>query len=197
MYSDCWVDDGRLVVLNALDAAERGADIRVRARSSRRRRRDGERWTRQSARTRDTGETPRGPRPRAWSTPPARGSPTSSTRARRSNTQRKRAPGQGQPHRRAEAVRRASMPIILQNTDKRIVFAIPYQGDFTLIGTTDIAYRRRARRGRDQRRRGDRLSVRRRQPLSSSAADRARGRGLDLFRRAAAVRRRHEQRLGA
>src|SRR6187455_426166 len=29
-YSDCWVDDARLVVLNALDAAERGADIRVR-----------------------------------------------------------------------------------------------------------------------------------------------------------------------
>src|SRR5688572_24689700 len=27
-YSDCWVEDSRLVVLNALDAAERGADIR-------------------------------------------------------------------------------------------------------------------------------------------------------------------------
>jgi glycerol-3-phosphate dehydrogenase len=29
-YSDCWVDDARLVVLNAVDAAARGADIRVR-----------------------------------------------------------------------------------------------------------------------------------------------------------------------
>ena len=29
-YSDCWVDDARLVVLNALDAAERGAIIRTR-----------------------------------------------------------------------------------------------------------------------------------------------------------------------
>ena len=29
-YSDCWVDDARLVVLNAMDAAARGADIRVR-----------------------------------------------------------------------------------------------------------------------------------------------------------------------
>src|SRR5689334_934474 len=31
-YSDCWVDDARLVVLNALDAAERGASIRTGAR---------------------------------------------------------------------------------------------------------------------------------------------------------------------
>ena len=30
-YSDCWVDDARLVILNALDAAERGATIRTRA----------------------------------------------------------------------------------------------------------------------------------------------------------------------
>ena len=30
VYSDCWVEDSRLVALNALDAAERGADIRVR-----------------------------------------------------------------------------------------------------------------------------------------------------------------------
>ena len=31
-YSDCWVDDARLVVLNALDAAERGAVVRTRTR---------------------------------------------------------------------------------------------------------------------------------------------------------------------
>src|SRR5882757_5482866 len=31
-YSDCWVDDSRLVVLNAIDAAEHGADIRTRTR---------------------------------------------------------------------------------------------------------------------------------------------------------------------
>jgi glycerol-3-phosphate dehydrogenase len=29
---------------------------------------------------------------------------------------------------------------ILQNPDKRIVFAVPYENDFTLIGTTDIPY---------------------------------------------------------
>lgn len=39
-YSDCWVDDSRLVVLNAVDAAERGADIRTRTRCVRVDRRD-------------------------------------------------------------------------------------------------------------------------------------------------------------
>ena len=39
-YSDCWVDDSRLVVLNALDAAERGADIRTRTRCTRAERRE-------------------------------------------------------------------------------------------------------------------------------------------------------------
>jgi len=29
---------------------------------------------------------------------------------------------------------------ILQNVDRRIVFAIPYEDEFTLIGTTDLAY---------------------------------------------------------
>ena len=41
-FSDCWVDDARLVVLNALDAAERGADIRTRTRLIRAER--GEQW---------------------------------------------------------------------------------------------------------------------------------------------------------
>jgi glycerol-3-phosphate dehydrogenase len=31
-YSDCWVEDSRLVILNARDAADRGADIRPRTR---------------------------------------------------------------------------------------------------------------------------------------------------------------------
>src|SRR6185369_7591671 len=39
-YSDCWVDDARLVVLNARDAAERGATIRTRARVASARRED-------------------------------------------------------------------------------------------------------------------------------------------------------------
>ena len=42
LYSDCWVDDSRLVVLNALDAAERGASIRTRTKCVRAER--GDEW---------------------------------------------------------------------------------------------------------------------------------------------------------
>src|SRR4029079_13615047 len=42
-YSDCWADDARLVALNALDAAERGATIRTRTRLTRAEREDV--WT--------------------------------------------------------------------------------------------------------------------------------------------------------
>ena len=37
---------------------------------------------------------------------------------------------------------------IFQNADGRIFFVIPYERDFTLIGTTDLDYARRPRRGR-------------------------------------------------
>ncbi|MGB0084855.1 MAG: glycerol-3-phosphate dehydrogenase, partial [Rhodomicrobiaceae bacterium] len=40
-YSDCWVEDARLVVLNAMDAAARGAEIRVRTEVRSARRTDG------------------------------------------------------------------------------------------------------------------------------------------------------------
>ena len=86
-------------------------------------------------------------------------------------------------------------PIILQNPDKRIIFAIPYERDFTLIGTTDIDLSTAMRRRRDLHAGGDRLSVRAGEPLLREAGDAGR-RGLDLLRRAAAVRRRRRQPLG-
>ena len=47
---------------------------------------------------------------------------------------------QGQPHRRAESSSTHDRAYIFQNADGRIVFAIPYERDFTLIGTTDLDY---------------------------------------------------------
>src|SRR5262245_21998551 len=41
IYSDCWVDDARMVVLNARDAADRGVDIRVQTSVKTARRADG------------------------------------------------------------------------------------------------------------------------------------------------------------
>ncbi len=78
---------------------------------------------------------------------------------------------------------------ILQNADQRIVFVIPYEERFSLIGTTDIPVD-------DLRAPGDRADeidylLRARQRLSRAAA-RARRRRVDLQRRAAALRRRLE-----
>ncbi len=47
------------------------------------------------------------------------------------------APGQGQPHRRAAAFR-ARLRLHLSKHRQRILFAIPYEQDFTLVGTTDV-----------------------------------------------------------
>ena len=63
-----------------------------------------------------------------------------------------RAAGQGQPHRHAPSVR-ARLRLIFQNPDKRIIFAIPYEHEFTLIGTTDVEYHGDPSQVDDQRRR--------------------------------------------
>ncbi len=80
--------------------------------------------------------SPRSPRGRS-SMPPARGSAMSSARA--SNRARSRRSGWSRAAtswcRRLFDHDRA---YIFQNADKRIIFAIPYERDFTLIGTTDV-----------------------------------------------------------
>ena len=131
-YSDCWVEDARLVVLTARDAADRGADIRPRTRCVSARR-DGGVWTcvledaqggRSEIKARllvNTG----GP----WVSE-VLGSVI----------------GQNNPD-KIRMVKGSHIVVdklydhdrcyIFQNTDGRICFAIPYEGNFTLIGTTD------------------------------------------------------------
>ena len=77
---------------------------------------------------------------------------------------------------------------IFQNPDKRIIFAIPYEGDFTLIGTTDVEHPG-AIGSAAHRRRGDRLPLRAGEPLLRAAGHAGR-RGVELLGRAAAARRR-------
>ena len=74
---------------------------------------------------------------------------------------------------------------MFQNADGRIIFAIPYERDFTLIGTTDRDYEGdpaevRASHG------GDRLSLRRGERIFHPRGD-ARRRRLELFGRAPAL----------
>ena len=65
------------------------------------------------------------------------------------------------------------------------MFVIPYQDDFTLIGTTDRDYDGDPAKVQATQR-GDRLSLRVGQRVPRQAGD-AGGRGLDLFRRASAL----------
>jgi len=125
-YSDGWVDDARLVVLSALDAAERGADIRTHcpALSARR---DGGLWQ---------VETPQGSfAARALVNA---GGPGADDVARLV----RQAPRYGVRRVRGSHIVTRKLfdhdyAYIFQQPDTRICFAIPYEGEFTLIGTTD------------------------------------------------------------
>lgn len=135
-YSDGWVQDSRLVVLNAMDAVARGADVRTRTRMVSAQRTDGV-WSVVIENVRDgSRETVRarvlvnagGP----WV----------------SEILRDRARIQTDKHVRLVKGSHIVVPrmfdgeqaYILQNPDKRIVFAIPYEQKFTLIGTTDVPW---------------------------------------------------------
>jgi glycerol-3-phosphate dehydrogenase len=132
-YSDGWVNDARLVALNARDAADRGAIIRTRTKVVSARR-DRDLWTIGVQNTL-TGET-------------------EEVRARLLVN----AAGPWVDHVLAEAIGQSNVHNVrlvqgshivigkkfddprayfFQNKDGRIIFAIPYEEEFTLIGTTD------------------------------------------------------------
>jgi len=135
-YSDCWVDDARLVVLNAVDAAARGADVRVRTAVTRAVR-AGEHW--RVALT--DAETGAASEVTARVLINAAGPWVADVVARQlglnSRTSVRLVQGSHIVVPRLFAHERA---YIFQNADRRVVFAIPYERDFTLIGTTDIEY---------------------------------------------------------
>src|SRR5215467_3857760 len=132
-YSDCFADDSRRVVLNALDAAERGAEIRTRTRCARAER--SEIWTL-----------------------------VLNTRGRRKVATARALVNAAGPwvKQLAETVLRFEEPLpvrlakgthivvrrlfehgcgyMLQTADGRVVFALPFEQEFTLIGTTDADF---------------------------------------------------------
>ncbi len=129
-YSDCWVDDSRLVALNALDAAERGATIRTRTRVTRAEREDVWKLILSAQGLRETVTA----RVLVNAAGPWVGI-VSETVLRTA----------GRPPLRLAKGSHIVVPklfdhghgYIFQNTDKRMVFALPFADDFTLIGTTD------------------------------------------------------------
>jgi glycerol-3-phosphate dehydrogenase len=135
-YSDCFVDDARLVVLNARDAADRGAVIRTRTRAVEIRQADGL-WqvTVENALSRERNTI----RTRALVN--AGGPWVENVLATGAgvNARAKVRLVQGS-HIVVRKLYEHDRAYMFQNSDGRIVFVIPYQDDFTLIGTTDRDY---------------------------------------------------------
>ncbi len=134
-YSDCWVEDARLVVLNCMDAKERGADIRTRTECTELER-AGDHWsaTLKSA----SGEN----------------TITAKTVVNAAGPWVDRVLGRalpGEQHQNLRLVKGSHLifpklfdhdrSYIFQNKDDRIIFAIPYERDFTLVGTTDQLFK--------------------------------------------------------
>jgi glycerol-3-phosphate dehydrogenase len=131
-YSDCRVDDARLVVLNAMDAAERGAVIRTHTRLTRADR-DGQVW-RLALNVRGNREVVTA-RVLVNASGPWVAEVTDRVLRLPSEVPVRLVKGSHIVVRRLFDHDRA---YIFQGRDGRIVFAIPYHGDFTLVGTTDL-----------------------------------------------------------
>ena len=130
-YSDCWVEDARLVVLNARDAQARGAVILPRTRCTAAVR-EGGRWRISLAG--EAGAREVTARALVNATGPWIGQVVADTLGIVSSERVRLVRGSHIVIRRRLGDDRA---YILQGGDGRIVFAIPYEEDFTLIGTTD------------------------------------------------------------
>jgi glycerol-3-phosphate dehydrogenase len=134
-YSDCWVEDSRLVVLNACDAAEHGAEIAPRTACTQARREDGA-WTLTLQPEGGEARTVR-----AHAVVNAAGPWVASVLGGvlGANTPSKVRLVQGS-HIVVPRLYQHDRCYIFQNADGRIFFAIPYEQNFTLIGTTDRDY---------------------------------------------------------
>ena len=133
-YSDCRVDDSRLVVLNAVDAAERGALIRTRTRVVRADR-DGV-W-RLALKSRGGRRDIVTARVLVNATGPWVATVAAQILRRESSIPVRLVKGS---HIVVPKLFGHDHAYIFQGGDGRVVFAIPYERDFTLIGTTDEDY---------------------------------------------------------
>lgn len=136
VYSDGWVDDARLVVLNAMDAAEKGARIHVRTRCEAIRK-EGDVWHATLRRAEGTLLQVRA-RCVANAAGPWVAQFLGDAAQVRSSKSVRLVKGS---HIVVKKLFDHDHAYIFQNPDGRIVFAIPYERDFTLIGTTDVEYR--------------------------------------------------------
>jgi glycerol-3-phosphate dehydrogenase len=132
-YSDCFADDARLVVLNAVDAAERGAVIRTRTRCVRAERTEDWRLVLNARGQRDVVTA------RILINAAGAWSELFAETALRQAPQHRLILDKGS-HIVVRRLFDHDRAYILQTADGRVVFAIPFERDFTLIGTTDQAF---------------------------------------------------------
>jgi glycerol-3-phosphate dehydrogenase len=133
-YSDCWVEDSRLVVLNAVDARAKGAKIETRA---------------EIKTLKEAGEY--------YHAEIHSGGHITSVKAKAvvnaagpwvDEVLNKVKPGKNEESLRlvkgshivTKKLYEGDHAYIFQNEDDRIIFAIPYEDDYTLIGTTDVPH---------------------------------------------------------
>jgi glycerol-3-phosphate dehydrogenase len=135
-YSDCWVDDARLVVLNALDASAKGAQILTRTACVSARRDQGN-WVVQM-RDERSGDV-RTVRARVLVNAAGPWVNDIIGRVVGSNSQRSVRLVKGS-HIIVPKFWAGQQAYLVQNHDKRVIFINPYEGDKALIGTTDIPY---------------------------------------------------------
>lgn len=139
-YSDCWVDDARLVLLNALDAKERGATVLPRTAFVNAERKDGLwRVELQDSRTGETLQL----QTKALLNTAGPWVKDVIQKVARVETKRNIRLVKGS-HLVVKKFWEGSQAYLLQNDDKRVIFTNPYEGDLCLIGTTDIPYEGRS-----------------------------------------------------
>lgn len=135
-YSDCWVIDSRLVVLNAMDARDHGAHIQPQTKCLSATRANGA-WTLELEDTLSGATSTINAKSVVNATGPWLD--TFLTHASHTDTGEHIRMVKGS-HVIVDKLFSHQRCYIFQNSDGRIIFAIPYEQDFTLIGTTDVDY---------------------------------------------------------
>ena len=135
-YPDCWVDDSRLVIANAMDAAARGAQIFTRSRFISADVRDGC-WIALVQRAHEQDSFDVRARVLINAAGPWAERLLTSIPQTRTDSRVRLVKGS---HIVTQRLYDAPHAYLLQHSDGRVVFTIPFEQEYTLIGTTDTAF---------------------------------------------------------
>jgi len=139
VYSDCWVDDARLVVLNAIDAFENGAQILTRMECKKiEPQQDKEGWLVTLFDNITESEIKVSAKLVVNAAGPWVNKVLGTVGREFIKHGIRLVKGS---HIIVKKIYEGEQAYIFQNEDRRVIFVIPYEGEYTLIGTTDIDYK--------------------------------------------------------